>query len=173
MDKDKIITADSSPYPEVRVQSQNKRFAAQLCAAFGGTGGEFGSISEYIYQSVIFSNNEYGRLFSELAKVEMRHLAMIGELIHKLGGKPIFGWYASGEEKYWNGSMVDYSEDLISALVHDLNGEQRAYAAYVSLARQSGDRYVFAVLTRIALDEMLHTSLLKALITKQTAAGRR
>lgn len=167
MNTEKIITADSSPYPEIRVQSENKRLAAQLNAAFAGTGGEFGNISEYVYQSIMFSGSEYGKIFMELAKVEMHHLAILGEVIRKLGGKPFYGWYSEGKEQFWNGSYVNYTQDLLAALVHDLNGEQRAYSSYVSLARQSGDRYVFAVLTRIALDEMIHASLLKSLIAKQ------
>ena len=49
-----IITADSSPYPPVKVTRENVRFAAQLSSAFGGSGGEFGTIAEYVFQSVIF-----------------------------------------------------------------------------------------------------------------------
>lgn len=172
MNTEKIITSDSSPYPEIQVQGENRRLAAQLSAAFGGAEGEFGNISEYVYQSIIFSGSEYGKIFMELAKVEMHHLAMVGQLIRKLGGNPIFGWYSEGHEQFWNGSLVNYTGDLLSALVHDLNGEQHAYAAYVSLARQSGDRYVFAVLTRIALDEMIHASLLKSLINKQNPTAK-
>lgn len=165
-----IIVADSSPYPEVRVSGENKQFGEQLCAALGGSGGEFGTISEYVYQSVIFEQSypETARIFSELAKVEMHHLRMITELVNKLGATPVYGWYSGKEPVYWNGSSVNYTRELHTALIHDLNGEQKAYSAYVSLARQSGDRYVFAVLTRIALDEMIHTSLLKSLISRRT-----
>lgn len=165
-----IIVADSSPYPEVRVSGENRQFGEQLCAAIGGSSGEFGTISEYVYQSVIFeeSHPEISRIFGSLAKVEMHHLRMISELVCKLGADPVYGWYSGNEPVFWSGSSVNYSKEIQTALIHDLNGEQKAYSAYVSLARQSGDRYVFAVLTRIALDEMIHTSLLKSLITHKT-----
>ncbi len=168
MEFDKLIVADNSPYPVVRVQRENPRFAAQLTEAFGGGDGEFGTISDYVYQGIVFAKDhpEYARVFMELAKVEMHHLAMVGSMIEMLGGKLIYGHYSCNEPVYWNGADANYSRRLSDALISDLGGEQRAYAAYVSLARQSGDRYIFAVLTRIALDEMIHASLLKSMINK-------
>lgn len=168
MNMDNIIAADSSAYPEIRVQGENRRLAEQISSAFGGGSGEFGTIAEYVYQSIIFKENfpEYSAVLMKIAKVEMHHLYMVGEIISKLGGQPVYGWYSGGEPIYWNGGSVNYSNDLASALIYDLNGEQKAYSSYVSLARQSGDRYVFAALTRIALDEMIHTSLFKSMINK-------
>lgn len=168
MNKDSLTAADSSPYPEIRVQAENRYFADRLNAVFGGNSGEFGTIAEYVYQSIIFKESfpEYSETLMRIAKVEMHHLFMVGELIKKLGGEPVYGWYSSGDVKYWNGGTVNYSGDLAAALLHDLSGEQQAYSAYVSLARQSGDRYVFAVLTRIALDEMIHTGMFKSMINK-------
>lgn len=165
---DNIVAADSSPYPEIRVQGENIRLAQQLSAVFGGGSGEFGVISEYVYQSIIFKDSfpDYSAVLMKIAKVEMHHLYMVGEIIKKLGGQPIYGWYSGGEPRYWSGSSVNYGDDLAAALLYDLNGEQKAYSSYVSLARQSGDRYVFAALTRIALDEMIHASILKSLINK-------
>lgn len=157
-----VIVADSSPYPEIKVQAENEKLARQISSAFGGNGGEFGTISEYVYQSIVFP--EYSELFRRLAIVEMKHLNMIGQLMEQLGGRVIYGYYPDKEAVYWNGVGVNYTRDITTALLYDLNGEQRAYSSYVTLARQSGDRYVFAILTRIALDEMIHTSLLKSLL---------
>ena len=42
------------PLSPVKVTRENVRFAAQLSSAFGGSGGEFGTIAEYVFQSVIF-----------------------------------------------------------------------------------------------------------------------
>lgn len=167
-----IIVADSSPYPEVRVSGENKQFGELLCTALGGNSGEFGTISEYVYQSVIFKDSypEISKIFLRLAKVEMHHLLMIEELVHKLGADPVYGWYSGGEPVYWSGSSVNYTNELQSALIYDLNGEQKAYSTYISLARRSGDRYVFAVLTRIALDEMVHTSLLRSILKNKTSS---
>lgn len=161
-----IIVADSSPYPEIRVSGENKQFGELLCTAVGGKSGEFGTISEYVYQSVIFKDSfpEISEIFMKLAKVEMHHLLMIEELVNKLGADPVYGWYSGGMPVYWSGSSVNYTKELQSALIYDLNGEQKAYSTYISLARRSGDRYVFSVLTRIALDEMIHTSLLRSLL---------
>ncbi len=163
-----IITADSSPYPPVKVTGENVRFAAQLSSAFGGSGGEFGTIAEYVFQSMIFRSTypEYADIFGRIAMVEMRHLDMIGELMKLLGLPPVYGEYENGVPSYWNGTFPDYTDDLASAILHDLDGEQKAYAAYVSLSRRSGDRYVFAVLSRIALDEMIHVNLLRGMLAK-------
>ena len=162
-----IITADSSPYPPVKVTRENVRFAAQLSSAFGGSGGEFGT-AEYVFQSVIFRSTypEYADIFGRIAMVEMRHLNMIGELMKLLGLPPVYGEYENGVPSYWNGTFPDYTDDLASAILHDLDGEQKAYSAYVSLSRRSGDRCVFAVLSRIALDEMIHVNLLRGMLAK-------
>lgn len=170
MSTDDIIVADSSPYPELRVQHENPRFGQKLCNAFGGPDGEFSAISGYVYQSIIFKEKfpVQSDILLRIAIVEMKHLAMVGRLVDMLGAEVIFGHYPCGEPVYWNGVGVNYMNDIASALIHDLNSEQKAYAEYISLARQSGDRYVFAVLSRIALDEMVHTSLLKSLISDIT-----
>ena len=98
-----IITADSSPYPPVKVTRENVRFAAQLSSAFGGSGGEFGTIAEYVFQSVIFRSTypEYADIFGRIAMVEMRHLNMIGELMKLLGLPPVYGEYENGGPSYW------------------------------------------------------------------------
>ena len=169
-----IIVSDSSPYPEVRVSGENKQFGELLCTAVGGNSGEFGTISEYVYQCVVFKESypEISEIFLRLAKVEMHHLLMIEELVHKLGADPVYGWYSGSDPVYWSGSSVNYTKELQSALIYDLNGEQKAYSTYISLARRSGDRFVFAVLTRIALDEMIHASLLRSLIADKNSIRR-
>lgn len=167
MDLENIITADSSPYPEIRVQGENKLMAERLTYTFGGSSGEFDSTAQYVYQSIMLKNSHppQSELLLRIAKTEMHHLYMIGELITKLGGQPIYGWKNAGKTHYWNGEQLNYSPDPATMYLHDLAGEQKAYSTYVSLARQSGDRYVFALLTRIALDEMIHASLFKTLLS--------
>lgn len=165
---ERYTVADPSPYPELKVTGENKALANRITAAIGGTSGELGTIYGYVYQSVVFSKNypEYAEVFASLAKAEMHHLKMICTLVDMLGGTPVCGSCRNGQPLYWSGSSVEYTRDLAAALLHDLDSEQKAYADYVSTARQSGDRYVFAVLTRIALDEMIHIGLLKKLIAR-------
>lgn len=174
MDKHRRITvADSAPYPPVRVTGENKRLAALLNDAFGGSGGEFNTISEYTYQAIRFKEEypEYSHILMDIAKVEMKHLFMIGELISMLGGELIYGKYSDGEKIFWSGEDIFYGGNLSAALMYDLRGEQNAYGEYVRLARRSGDRFVFDVLMRIALDEMIHTSIFKGMLHKLGTRG--
>ncbi|MGN0641762.1 MAG: manganese catalase family protein [Huintestinicola sp.] len=163
-----MVVADSSPYPEIAVQGENPRYAAVLSSAFGGREGELTAISQYIYQSIVFGDSypEYAEILRAIAIVEMRHLKMVGEIIEKLGGKVVFGSTSGGQTRFWDGTAVNYSDDIAAAIIQDINDEQKAYANYVALARQANDRHVFAALTRIALDEMIHTAVLKSLLAK-------
>lgn len=173
MDAEKITVSDLSPYPEITVQRPNPQFAERLSSTFGGPSGELSAISGYIYQSLVFRKNfpEYARVIDKIALVEMKHLDMIGELILKLEGKPIYAEYSDGIPVYWSGESITYADDLATALVGDLRGEQKAYSAYITLARQSGDKHVFSILTRIALDEMIHAGVIKNMINELRFIG--
>lgn len=163
-----LPAADSSPYPEVKASGENTGLAARLGDVYAGDAGELGAVARYVYQGIVFKESypEYSDAFLRLAKTEMHHLLLVGELIVRLGGDPLYASYKGEERRYWNGAEIMTGSDLAAALLYDLNEEQRAYSDYVSIARQSRDRYVFALLTRIALDEMLHTSMLKVMIKK-------
>lgn len=173
MDAEKITVADNSPYGEVKVREENISLAERLTQAFGGRSGEFETVSLYTYQSLVFrdSFSEYAKLLQRMSFVEMHHLELIGELIIKLGGNIIIGMVNKGKPEYWSGKMLNYTDDLASALIYDLRGEQKAYAAYVTLARQSGDRDVFNLLMRIALDEMIHISVIRTMINRLRHTG--
>lgn len=171
---DKLSLRDSSPYPEVMAARENKRLAAQISALYAGQNSELTSVAGYTYNSFVLSESygEYADVFRKMAAVEMHHLSLLGQLMIKLGGDPVFGDVSGSPQSpvYWQGSNVSDERRPLNVFYGALRGEQAAYNGYISLARRCGDRYVFALLTRIALDEMLHAAAIKAMIVNYQRA---
>ncbi|MGN0666181.1 MAG: ferritin family protein [Huintestinicola sp.] len=169
----KFTGMDSSPYPEIRVESENKALASRISELYAGKDSELTAISRYVYQSIIFKDTyaEFAEIFLTIARAEMHHLHMLGRLVFLLGGDPVFCTEHRGKSACWNGEYSVSPRDIAAAVVTDLSDEQKAYASYISLARQAGDKYVFAVLTRIALDEMIHAAALRSILAKLRQAG--
>lgn len=166
MNTKNLIIADKAPYPKINVKGKDTRLAERLTVSFGGNEGEFGTIASYIYKSLIFAEKypDYSEIYMKLAITEMHHLQMIGELIKKLGGQPLYGTRRENGIQWFSGANVNYANDPLSAFMHDMAAEQQAYNTYIMTARQSGDRDIFSLLSRIALDEMHHRELFSTLI---------
>lgn len=162
----RLPAADGSPYPEIGEMGDNIRLARRLTTLFGGAEGELGTITRYICQADRLRRGypEYAEVLMRIAKTEMRHLDIVGRLIAALGGEVKAGAYAGDRFIWWSGDGLSYETDPLSALISDIGHEQQAYREYITIARQSGDRAVFAILTRLALDEMIHAGTLRAML---------
>jgi len=148
------------PYPEVGVEESNPHYANILMKDYAGSGSELTAITQYLYHNLTESQNtDMSRTFMGIAKVEMMHLHMLGEIIVLLGGKPVFTSGYPGQ--FWTGRAVTYSHALSDKLADNLKGEQRAIRQYEQHIAMIDDSYVKAVLKRIILDEEVHMKLLQ------------
>lgn len=160
-----ILVANSAPYPPIMAFQPNKEYAEMILPAIRQDNSEVTAIMTYIYQHWVLSENYSGLsdTISRIAKVEMHHLDMLGKLIRILGGNPKF---QKDKCNFWNAMVVNYTQDIRDVLIDNIRAEEAAAAFYRKQASLIRDRYVCAVLNRIALDEMLHIQIFRSYLEK-------
>lgn len=162
----KLPVADSSPYPAIQVQSPSAMYARAVTAGLGGGSSEMSTITQYIYSFTVLAQDfpcaaDY---FHKIAVVEMRHLAILSELVLKLGGDPRLWSFHNGRPAYWNAAVLTYSHELPVLLNRALTGENRAIAEYQRMEEHAPDPAIKAVFQRLILDEKKHVAIFTQLM---------
>ena len=154
------VTVNAS-YPDLKVEKANVRYARMIEADMASIRGEMTALCQYLYQSwaVETIHPELSDIFLRISEVEMHHLNILGRLAVMLGGSPKLSNMTMSGSFPWNGCMVNYSKDLKTILVQNTALEQEAVKTYLGQAAQVEDRYLSAMLTRIAQDEQLHRDI--------------
>ena len=82
--------ASSAPYPAITVDCQNPQHALLISQNLSGPQGEMTAIYQYMYQDWILSalHPDIAAILKRIAKVEMHHLDIFGQLVSLLGGDP-------------------------------------------------------------------------------------
>lgn len=152
------------PYPPIEVERENVEYAKILLEDYAGSGGEDTAIHEYFYQSIVEENVK--EILLGIARVEMHHLNMLGELIWKLGYTPSFYTVDSNIECVipWTSKYVDYSCDLKSILLMDIEREKNTIKRYQKHIEEIDDKYIKRILERIIEDEKIHIECLKTIL---------
>lgn len=149
------------PYPELDGVEKNLKYALVLQDDYAGMASEFTTIAQYCYQN--FVNDGEDRSFADdligIAKVEMKHLELLGEAIIKLGGYALFKGTYSGRGRFWNGAYVHYSRDMEDILADNMKAEREAILNYENHVEIIQDIQIQSLLNRIILDEELHLKL--------------
>ena len=162
----RIPVQASPPYPPITVEGRNISYAQILSSDFAGSKGEMSAIYQYIYQSWILQ--EQHPLISEtllrIAKVEMQHLNILGQLTIKLGGNPKCQFIQNRRSIVWNGSMVNYTQNLQEMLKANMADEQYAADMYMRHATMIQDGDISALLARLSLDELQHKSIVEGFL---------
>ena len=153
------------PYPEVKVEKENKKYATYLLEDYAGSLSELTSITQYSLQHFVkFNlNEEFSQTLEQIAKVEMRHLEILGKLIFLLGKTPE---YYDNNFRYWSGEDVDYNLDIKKMLVSDIKLEKQAIKNYERHITLINDKYIKDILKRIILDEEKHLECFCILLNK-------
>ena len=82
------------PYPTLEGITKKDCPVSLIKAVYCGHHGELTAILQYVYHVLYFENSnqeKIGKTLNEIAICEMKHLDVLGELVLKLGGDPIFG----------------------------------------------------------------------------------
>ncbi len=157
---------DSSPYPPIKVEAPNKEYADILMDDFAGPKGEFTAMSLYFYQHYTAGENtgDYSETILRIAIAEMHHMDILGTVIRKLGGNPVFRSSANPRPQYWYSKDVPYSLDFCESLQYALEGETNAIKTYIRHGELIKDPYVKNIIERIIVDERLHRSYIYHMI---------
>ena len=143
------------PYPDIKVEKENPRYANILLHNYSGIVSEFTAVDQYVSQAI-----------GEIAMVEMHHLEMLGELILLLGEDPRYWIKKKDKRYYWNGKFVDYGNTLKEYLDYDIQAEVVAIRDYNKALNEISDPNIVKIIERIILDEELHLKIFKELYAK-------
>ena len=152
------------PYPELEIDYPSSKDVKCIMDLYAGVDSELTAIIQYMYQSYIVGNkdDELHTLLEQVAMAEMKHMELLGECIVALGGTPVTG----GNRQFWNGSVVNYTKDIVSILDINIRGEEKAIALYKQAARCVDNYSVKELLERIEMDEIIHLDAFKAMKIK-------
>ncbi len=158
-------------YPIIGELEKNHHYAKMMLDNYGGMVSEMTAISLYIFGDICL-NDKYKNVadaFSNIARVEMHHLRIMGELSNKLGQLPILRTVNYNRYIDWAASYNKYPTKMLVLLNYALHAELEAISKYERQAEIIKDKTVVACLKRIVLDEKLHVEIINKLIGEYTA----
>ena len=165
----KKVQADM-PYPPIKVERPSLKYAHILSFDFAASNGELTAITQYLYQNWILrpKYQDIAEITKDVAKVEMHHLQILGNLIVLLGGKPTYGVIKKSNQKeyiyFWSGDMLLYTTILREAMINNIKMERQAINTYQAHMKIIKDRHVNAILERIIADELIHLNIFKNIL---------
>jgi bacterioferritin len=157
-----------APYSEIKVLEKNNYYAEILMDDYSGIVSEMTAINQYLYHHFVISKEyeEIKMMVENISIIEMKHLEMLAETIIALGGNPIYRGSSSTEYKYWNGSFIEYGNNILEQLQSDLQSEYKAINNYRKDLNIINDPYIQMIINRIILDEEVHAKLFTEAINK-------
>lgn len=135
-----------------------------LMELYSGADSELTAIMQYVYQETMLHSchEDVAKALSEIAKVEMHHMQLLGMTIRRMGGNPQY--IRPCQKQYWQAGLVNYTCDPCSMLLANLKGELDAVDAYLAVAKKLNNRCAAPLLERIAMDEKIHAEILQCMI---------
>ncbi len=124
------------------------------------------AIHQYLYQHwlLIKCYPELSDLLECLAKTEMKHMEMIGEVIVNFGGDPRIGTCIGPVFTPWCTTSINHTDDVRKMICADIQGEKEAIKNYKCHQCKINNACVKALLGRIILDEQHHLELLEDIL---------
>ncbi len=150
-------------YPEIKVEKKDLKLAKELLASYAGEISEETAVHNYIFQMMLQSNKKIKETLKQIAIVEMHHIAILGQLIFKLGVVPYFLSINHKKIEWFSGHFINYERDWSAVINQDIKEEIEAIQNYEKIILHTKDPNIKAILKRIILDEEIHIQLLKQL----------
>lgn len=160
------------PYPEVRAQGRNPRYAEAILSNVGGSNSEMTAVSLYFYDHLVTAGvPEVAQAFHAISEVEMHHLEIFGTLALQLGADPRLWSAQQGRRVWWTPEYNHYARKLGPIIQDAVRSERACIRKYESQLRWIRDENVVANLRRILQDEHLHLDMLSCLYTAYVGTG--
>lgn len=153
------------PYPSIKIEKENKKYASYLLADYAGLSSELTSITQYSFQNFAKFDEakEFSYTLEQIAIVEMKHLEILGKLIKLLGVTPK---YLDLKNNLWSSKNINYTLDIKTMLKSDIELEEKAIKNYQEHLKLIDDKYIKGILKRIILDEEKHLECFCILLNK-------
>lgn len=149
------------PYPAIKPESKNYRYALEMLSNVGGSNSEMTAVSLYFYNSVILDPTYalFAKCFHDISIVEMHHMDMFADLAFKMGADPRLWSKCNNKMVYWTPGYNQYPREIRSLIVNSIKGEEAAIQKYKCQAEFIRDDNIVKILNRIILDEERHIEI--------------
>lgn len=153
------------PYPELKNVEPDYQFGRLVYDAYSGSKSELTTILSYIFEYLTNGENEEVVTFLKIiAKQEMKHLELLGEILVSLGMEP---YYMSTYGNKWCSDNVKVKfNNLAEMLAFNIEMEKGAIEEYHHLINVCGNESIKAVISRIIMDEESHVQIFEMLKKK-------
>lgn len=145
----------------------NKEYAYMLMNDYAGEISEDTAIHMYFYQSIILEKTEpeISKTLEKIAIEEMHHLELLGKMIYKLGELPIYRTIEcyNNVPIFFNASYVNYTPDLKSILITNINAERSAIINYSRQRDYINNKEIKDLLTFLISEEERHLNIFNKL----------
>lgn len=158
-------------YPEVPAKLDlSYNTILEINNEYVGNKSEFTSLSQYIYQSFILKNSEYGNLYKAFEKIaikEMQHLNILSQVLIASDTSAKFCRKIDDNEflcNYWSTQNVNFENDIIKFLKSDIILEEKAIASYKNIIKIGDNNSLNEIIERILEDEYKHLEFFNKLL---------
>lgn len=154
-------------YPSLDGIKEDFETLRLLSPAYAGRDGELTAVLQYVFQSVVFSEQgreETARALIGIAVSEMRHLELLARMIAKLGALPVYTSCPPYPVGYYSASCVNYTKNPRQMLCADVCAEENAIACYEKILCRVKNAPVAAVISRILDVEKEHLAKFNELL---------
>lgn len=150
------------PYPEVKDISPDYRFGRMLYDSYAGSKSELTAVLTYEFEELTCGDREDLKvLLGAIAKQEMKHLQLLGELLVCLDLEP---YYMSTYGNKWCSDNVKPNYDSLEDMLNfNINSEKEAINEYSRLIDNCECDNIKNVLARIIMDEENHVKIFEIL----------
>lgn len=168
-----LVYRAQEPYPEVRAERRDRRYAEAMMDNVGGGNSELTAAGLYLYDSWVTEEPpEVSEALREISAVELHHLEIFATLTRQLGEDPrLWGCY-QGRKHWWMPGNLPYQRRLGPLLRMAVREEKASIRKYRAQARWIGDKNVVENLKRVVMDEEKHLVTLGMLYDTYVGPGQ-
>ena len=153
---------NQAPYPEVKDVEPKYQFGRLLYDSYAGSKSELTTILTYEFQDFTNQDKEdLSVLLGAIAKQEMKHLQLLGEMLVCLGLEP---YYMSSYGNRWCSDNIRSNYSCLREMLDfNIQSEKDAIRGYKHLIDVCECENAKLVLSRILMDEENHVRIFEML----------
>ena len=137
--KEILNANDKISYPKLQNIYKNKNLANMLYDDYAGKLGELTAITQYTYEHISLNSNvDISNIMLLIAKQEMKHLDIIGNLINLLGLQP---YYMDSKLHPWDSKNIKYDIGDIKEPVDSIYRKELIYSIYAQNQWEQTDEW--------------------------------
>lgn len=153
------------PYPELCDVTPDYKFGRLVYDSYAGNKSELTTILSYVFQHLTNEEREdVATLLMVIAKQEMKHLELLGEILVQLGLEPYY--MSTYGNKWCSDNVRSKFNNVVEMLDFNIESEKGAIQEYKHLINVCGNDSIKAVLARIIMDEENHIQIFDMLKRK-------